>query len=147
MGLKADLPLALVVFLAATTCADLISRTAIAGEPFAVALRHHLYYAGVQFVGTMFLLAPFVAVAFVCSRAEKQARSRSVSLIFAVAMLTLLYFYFQGHQGALHALLEKKWTAAALSIGLLPFFIGVPVVFASWGAVALAAKFDRRSSD
>ena len=129
MGLKVYLPLAVVVFLAATTGADLIARTSIAGEPLAAALREHLYYAGLQFVGTILLLAPFVAVAFVCSRAEKQARSRSVALIFAAAMFTLLYFYFQGHQGAQHALLEEKWTAAALSIGLLPFFIGVPVVF------------------
>jgi hypothetical protein len=62
-------------------------------------------------------------------------------------MLTLLYFYFQGHQGAQLALLDEKWTAAALSIGLLPFFIGVPVVFAAWGAAALAAKFDPQMSD
>jgi amino acid permease len=147
MGLKVYLPLAFVVFLAATTGSDLIARTSIAGEPIAAALREHLYYAGVQIVGTIFLLAPFAAVAWVCSRAEKQARIRSVSAIFAVAMFALLYFYFQGHQDAQHAVLEKKWTAAALSIGLLPFFIGVPVVLASWGAAALAAKFDRRLSD
>ena len=147
MGLKVYLPLAVVVFLAATTGADLIARTSIAGEPFAVALREHLYWAAVQFVGTIILFAPFVAVAFVCARAEKRARSRSVALIFAAAMLSLLYFYFQGHQGAQRAMLEEKWTAAALSIGLLPFFIGIPVVLGSWGAAALAAKLDARMSD
>ena len=96
MGLKIYLPLAFVLFLAATTGADLIARTSIAGGPIrTLALREHLYYAGVQFIGTILLLAPFVVVAFVCSRAEKQARSRSASLIFAVAMFTLLYFYFK----------------------------------------------------
>jgi Na+/H+ antiporter NhaD/arsenite permease-like protein len=69
-----------------------------------------------------------------------------VLLIFAVAMLTLLYFYFEGHQAAERAALQKMWTAAALSIGLLPFFIGGPVVLAVVGAGALAAKFDRRTS-
>ena len=147
MGLKVYLPLAVVVFLAATTGADLIARTSITGESLTVALREHLYYASAQFVGTILLLAPFVAVAFVCSRAEKQARARSVSLIFAVAMFALLYFYFQGHQGAQHALLEENWTAAALSIGLLPFVIGLPVVLAAWVAAALAGKIDRRLSD
>jgi biotin transporter BioY len=92
----------------------------------------------------MVLLAPFVAVAFVCALVERQARTRSVLLIFTVAMLTLLYFYFQGHQAAERAALQKMWTAATLSVGLLPFFIGVPVVLAAMGAGALAAKFDRR---
>lgn len=146
MNLKVYLPAALVTFLAATTGADLYARTTIGRESFDVALRDHLHWAAVQFVGTLLLLAPFVAVAFVCSRMAKQARTRSVALIFAVAMLTLLYFYFQGHQAAERAVLEKMWTAAILSIGLLPFFIGVPVVLAVIGAGMLAAKFDHRTS-
>jgi hypothetical protein len=60
-----------------------------------------------QLVGTMLLLAPFVAVAFVCAFVEKQARTRSVLLIFAVAMLALLYLYFQGHQAAERAALQN----------------------------------------
>jgi hypothetical protein len=146
MGLRVYLPLALIVFLAATTGADLIARTSIAGQPLAVALHEHVYWARVEFVGTLLLFAPFGAVALVCALAEKQARTRSVLLIFAVAMLTLLYFYFQGHQAAEHAELKKMWTAATLSVGLLPFFIGVPVVLAVMGAVAVAAAFDRRMS-
>jgi uncharacterized membrane protein YfcA len=147
MGLKVYLPVALVVFLAATTGADLVARTSIGGQPFAAALHEHLYWAGVEFVGTIFLLAPFVAVAFVCALVEKQSRTRSALLIFAVAMLALLYFYFHGHQAAERAALQKMWTAATLSVGLLPFFVGVPVVLAVMGAGTLAAKFDRRMSD
>jgi uncharacterized membrane protein (DUF485 family) len=147
MRLRVYLPLAVVVSLIATTGADLVSRMSIAGEPFAAALRDHLYLAGEQFVGTMLLLAPFVIVAFVCAFVEKQARGRSVAVIFAIAMLTLLYFYFQGHQAAQHAFLEEKWTAAALAIGLLPFFIGIPVILAVIVAGAFAARFDRRTSD
>lgn len=147
MGLKVYLPLALVVFLAGTTGADLVARTSIAGEPFGVALREHLYWAGLQFVGTLMLLAPFVAAAFVCARAGKQARTRTVAPIFTAAMLTLLYFYFQGHQGAQLALLQEKWTASALSVGMLPFYPGIPVVLAVIAAGALAAKYDPRISD
>ncbi|HEX6006822.1 MAG TPA: hypothetical protein VFY80_02600 [Burkholderiales bacterium] len=146
MGQKVYLPIAIVVFLAATTGADLVARTFIGGQPLAVALQEHFYWARVQFVGTMLLLAPFVAVAFVCAFTERHARTRSALLIFAVAMLTLLYFYFQGHQAAERAALQKMWTAATLSIGLLPFFIGAPVVLAAVGAGALAARFDRRIS-
>jgi amino acid permease len=147
MGLKVYLPVAVVSFLGATTGSDLYARTTIAGQALAVALQEHLYWAAVQFVATLLLLAPFVAVALLCDRAEKEVRTRSVLLIFAVAMIALLYFYFQGHQAAQRAELERMWTAATLSIGLLPFFIGVPVVLAVLGAWALAAKFDPRTSD
>ena len=100
MGLKVYLPVAVVVFLAATTGADLVARTSIAGQPFAAALNEHIYWAREEFVGTMLMLAPFIAVASICAFAERHARTRSVLLIFAAAMLTLLYFYFQGHQAA-----------------------------------------------
>ena len=146
MGLRVYLPVAVAVFLAATTGADLVARTSLAGQPFAAALHEHLYWAGVQLVGTMLLLAPFIAVAFVCAFVERQARTRSVLFIFAVAMLALLYFYFQGHQAAERAALRKMWTAATLSVGLLPFFVGLPVVLAVMGGGALAARFDRRMS-
>lgn len=147
MGLKVYLPLSVIVFLAATTGADVFASVSLARKSLAVALHENLYWAGVEFAGTMLLLAPFVAVAFLCALAEKWARTRSVLFIFAGAMLTLLYFYFEGYQASQRADLKHMWTAATLSVGLLPFFIGVPVVFAVMGAGALAAKIDRRMSD
>lgn len=146
MGIKAYLAAATVVFLAATSGADIIAKTSISGEPFMAALREHFYWAGVQFVGTMLLLAPFLAVAMTCGFTERRARSRWVIAIFLVAMSVLLYFYFEGYQAAERAMLQEMWTAATLSVGLLPFFIGVPVVLAAMGAGALAAKLDRRES-
>jgi hypothetical protein len=146
MGLKVYLPLALIVFLAGTTGADLIARTSIAGEPFGAALQEHLYYyAGVQIVGTAFLLTPFLAVAYLCARTEEKARGRMVFLIFSAAMLVLLYFYFQGHQAAQYALLEEKWTASALAVGMLPFYPGIPLVLAVLIAGKAAAKWDPRA--
>lgn len=147
MGLKFYLSLALIFFLAATTGADLIARTAIAREPFEAALREHLYYyAGVQIVGTLILLTPFLAVAHLCARMEKKARRRTAVPIFTAAMFTLLYFYFQGHQAAQNALLDEKWTASTLAVGMLPLFPGVPVVLAVLAAGALASKWDPRAS-
>jgi len=147
MGFKVYAPVALLAFLVATTGADLFARTSIGGEPFAVALRDHLYWAAVQFVGTLLLLAPFAGVALIGTLVERRARQRSAVLIFAVGLLTLLYFYVQGYQAAEHAMLAKKWTAAALSIGLLPFFIGVPVVLTAGIAGVIAASLDRRVAD
>lgn len=147
MGLKAYLPVAIAVFLAATIGADVIARTSIAGEAYGPAVRDHLYYAGTQPIGTLLLLAPFVAVAFISAHAERRASIRSVAILFAVSMGALLYFYVQGYLGAQQALAEKKWTAAALSIGLLPFFVGIPVILVSIGASAIAVRWDRRMSD
>jgi hypothetical protein len=143
MGLKFYLPIAVITFLAATTGSDLVARTSIGGETFRHALDELVYYAYVQIIGTVLLLAPFVGVAFLCARAERRARTRSVAAIFAVAMIVLFYFYFEGYQGSQYAMLDRKWTAAALSIGLLPFFIGVPVALVVAGAAALAGKYDR----
>ena len=147
MGSKVYLPLALAVFLAATAGADVIARTSIAGETLTSALNKHFYWAARQFNGTALLFTPFLVVAFLCGHMEKKTRRRSVVFVFVASMLTLLYFYFQGYQGAQHALLEEKWTAAALSVGLLPIFIGGPVVLAVIGAGALLARFDRRTID
>ena len=147
MGLKGYLPAAVATFFAGTTGADLYARTAIGQQAFSNALHEHLYWAGVQAIGTLLLLAPFVVVALVCTRSEKQTRTRSVALIFAVAMLTLLYSYVEGHLAAQRAMMAKMWTAATLSIGLLPFFIGVPVVLGVIAALALAARVDRRRAD
>lgn len=147
MGLRVYLPVAAVVSLAATIGADCIASMSIAGQPFAAALHQALYWDRVEFVGTIFLLVPFVAVAFVCALVEKRARNRSALLIFAVAMIALLYFYFRGYQAAEHAALQKLWTAAAVSIGFLPFGIGLAVVLAVIVFGWLATEFDPRVSD
>jgi hypothetical protein len=102
-------------------------------EPFAPALSDYLHEA--LSIGTLVLLAPNVAL----SCAYAFGRARSVFAIFVVAVATLSYFYFQGHFGAQQALLEGHWTAAALAIGLLPFFVGAPLLAIILPALILAA--------
>lgn len=146
MGFKVYLPIAAIVFLVAKTGADVVAAMSIAGEPFGTAIREDLYWTRVEFAGTLLLLAPFVVVACVCGLVEKHARTRSAALIFTGAMLALLYFYFQGYQSAQHSALQKMWTAAALSVGLLPFTVGFIVTFAVMITGALAVRFDPRTS-
>lgn len=147
MGLKVYLPLAVVVFLAATTGADLVTKTTIAGMLFDAALRDHFQWVGRHFVGSLYLLAPFIAVALICARVEKKVRSRSTIVIFALAMLTLLYFHFITYEWEQRALVEGTLIGASLAKGLLTVAIEVPVVLAVIVAGALATKFDRRMSD
>ena len=144
MKLKLYLALAVLAFVVATLGSDLVARMSIAGEKMTQALSEHLHWNWEQLTGTMSLAAPFIAVACICALAQRRARNRSAVIIFAIATITLLYFYFSGYQASQHALLESKWTAAALAIGLLPFFIGIPVVIATALAGAIVARFDRR---
>ena len=74
MGFKLYLPVAFLIFVAATTGADVFASMSLAGQPFAPALRE-IYWARVELVGTLLLLAPFVVVAGVCALVERRART------------------------------------------------------------------------
>jgi uncharacterized membrane-anchored protein len=147
MGLKLYLPVSLAVFLAATTGADAFAGMSLGGQTFAAALQENLYWARVELFGSLLLLAPFIAVAAVCALVERRARSRTVLLIFAVAMLALLCFYFQAYQTAERAELQHMWTAATLSIAFLPLGIGLAVVLAVILFGWLATELDPRLRD
>ena len=138
------MPIAVLAFLAATAGSDIFARMTIGDETLQQAVREHLYWAVLQAVGTILLIGPFVGVAFICAVFQKHVQTRSIFPIFTAAMAALLIFYFNGYQGAQHAMLQQKWTAATLSVGLLPFFPGIAVVLLVLGAGVLAAKFDSR---
>ena len=142
MKTTAYLLIALVAFFAAVTGSDLFARTTIAGDSFGYAVAEHL--RSLEIVGIVILFVPFGGTALICGLANKRAKTRSVATIFCISMLVLGYFYFGGFQAAQHALLEKKWTAAALSVGLLPFFIGIPMLALVAIAAAVVARTDRQ---
>lgn len=144
MTTKAYLLIATGVFIATVTGGDLIARMTIAGEPLDVALAEHLHWALLGMAGIVFLFAPFVGVAFICGFANRRTKTRSAVTLFVVALTVLAYFYFGGFQASQQAVLDRKWTAAALSIGLLPFFIGLPLLAVAAIAAAVLVLIDRR---
>jgi hypothetical protein len=146
MTTKAYLLIATAVFLAAVTGSDLIARMTIVGDTLGVAVSEHLRWASLTIVGMVFLFAPFVFVAFICGVVNKRAKTRSAVTLFSVAMVALAYYYFGGFQASQQAMLDKKWTAAALSIGLLPFFAGLPLSAVTAIAAAVLARVDRRQT-
>jgi hypothetical protein len=146
MTTKAYLLIATAVFLAAVTGSDLIARMTIVGDTLGVAVSDHLRWASLTIVGMVFLFAPFVVVAFICGVVNKRAKTRSAVTLFSVAMVALAYFYFGGFQASQQAMLDKKWTAAALSIGLLPFFAGLPLSAVTAIGAAVLARVDRRQT-
>ena len=135
---------ALAVFVFAVTGSDIIARTTIAQLGFGEAAREHLQWLSMTVFGVALLFVPFGVAALICATANKRARTRGVATLFVLTMATLAYFYFEGFQASQYAMLDERWTAATLSIGLLPFFIGVPVLFGITLLAAVLVRFDRK---
>jgi hypothetical protein len=142
MSMKTYLAVALVAFVVVVTGSDLVARMTVSHLPLGEAVREHLEWVSLTLFGLLFLLAPFVCVAVICGKTNRKARTRSVGTIFATSILALAYFYFGGFQAAEQSMVAERWTAAALSIGLLPFFIGLPLILLSLGAALAASRFD-----
>ncbi len=119
----------LMSFLVATNGFDVLARMSVGNEPFSKAASESLYFAAVQPIGTVLLLGPFVAVAWLSVYVEAKSNSVSAWLLFVASVGALGWLYFQGYQSAQHAMLQQKWTAAALSVGMLPF-MSIPVLLA-----------------
>jgi hypothetical protein len=143
---RSYLLIALFAFFVAVTGSDLFARLSIGHLSLPGAVREHVEWVGATFIGVLLLLAPFMVVAIIGAITNERARTRSAVTLFVVALLALLYFYFGAFQAAEEAMLGEQWTAATLSIGLLPFFIGIPIVLLTAVAAALAVGFDRQPS-
>jgi hypothetical protein len=146
MTTKAYLLIATAVFIGAVTGSDLVARITIARVSFGVALVEHLHWVSLTIVGIVFLFAPFAGVALICGIANRRAKTRGAITLFFVGMAVLAYFYFGGFRASQEAMLDKKWTAAALSIGLLPFLVGIPLSGITAIVAAILALVDRRQT-
>jgi hypothetical protein len=144
MTTKAYMLIAIGGFITVVTGSDLIARMTIAGDTFGSALNEHLHWASLTIVGVFVLFIPFGGAALICGAVNKKARTRSAMALFLVAMAGLAYFYFNGFQASQQAVLNGRWTAAALSIGLLPFFVGLPLLGIVAIVAAIVARVDQR---
>lgn len=142
--MRAYLLIATAAFVVAVTGSDMFARMRIGQLSFGHALGQHLEWVSMTIVGNLVLLAPFLAVGAICAIANHRARTRSAACLFGVALVFLTYFYFKGFQAAEQAMLDEHWTAAALSIGLLPFFVGAPFVLVVVGLGLAIVRIDRR---
>lgn len=144
MNMKSYLLIALAAFVVTVSGSDVFARMVIGRITLIQALVEHIRWISLTIVGLVFLLFPFMVSAVACGRANRKARTRATVSIFCLALAVLAYFYFGAFQAAEQAMLEGKWTAAALSIGLLPFFIGIPLWIAVEILAFIATLVDRR---
>ena len=145
MNMRWFLALAAAAFLVATTGSDVFARVTIGDQTLTKAASEHFYWAGVQLVGTLMLIAPFGFLAVIASWVQDRVNTRMAVSLFAIPTLYLIYSYFEGYQASQIALLNERWTAATLSIGFLPF-AAVPVVLVAWLVGLIVVRLRRKRS-
>ncbi|MGH2507635.1 MAG: hypothetical protein ACRDHZ_09580 [Ktedonobacteraceae bacterium] len=123
----------IIFFLIATLMSDVIARISVGNERMVRAISEHLHYAVTQPIGTLLLLCPFLILSWMSASLSKR-KGRGIGLGFLVASgLALTSIYFFGYQASQAYLQQRMWTAAALSVGLLPVE-SVPVILICLGA-------------
>jgi hypothetical protein len=130
---------AALLFLAATLGSDIVARTTVGGEGLGKAITEHAYYAFVQPIGTAMLLAPFLLLGWMSASLAKRKRFDGGLGVFLLGALLLGFIYFIGYQDSQSYMKQRMWTAATLSVGLLPFK-SVPLLLICLGFRWLVAR-------
>jgi hypothetical protein len=107
---------------------EIFARLWVERRPAWEAVRQSLYYAAIQPVGTASLLLPFLLLGWMAASLAKKRTLKSGAVLFVTGAVVLGLIYLAGHIGAEQAMKQRKWTAAALSVGLIPFY-STPVLF------------------
>lgn len=129
---------AVAAFAISYSIADIVSRVIVTHSSIGDAIHNHLQTALLQPFGTLLLAVPFMVFGWLGYRLGSLSAVKRGVVLLAAASLVLGYFYFRGLYGSQEALLQRKWTAAALSVGLLPFFVGIPAVACAFVVYFLA---------
>ncbi len=119
--------LAVLAFVVSTFGSDVVSRVLAGDASLEVAALEHVRFAAAQPVGSLMLFAPFAVAALLSLAVSARAGVRRGLALFGFTAATLLVLYYLGYDGARMALSKELWTAAALSVGLLPF-LSVPIL-------------------
>lgn len=113
--------LGLLAFLVATTGSDVFASMTLGNQRFGPALAEHFYWAGMEFIGTLWLLLPFAVLAVTGSWVQNKSSSLKGLTIFGLPALYLIYSYLQGYHASKVAELHHLWTAATVSIAFAPY--------------------------
>lgn len=103
------------------------------------AVREALDSSITQPVATLFLVAPFVLLGWMAASLARERTLKRGLTLFTFGAMVLGLLYFSGHIGAEKAMRQQQWTAAALSVGLLPFQ-SIPIVILLFGVRILMSS-------
>ena len=97
-------------------------------------------------LGLLLLYAPFVVLALMAASLEQNCSRSWAVVFFAVFVCVLGGLDFLGFRDADLALAQRKWTAAALSLGF-PVLARVPVLVVAGVVAFLIRKVHERGSN
>jgi uncharacterized membrane protein YfcA len=124
---------------------DFIARTFVTHESLSVAASKSFQWL-TEPLAAVLLLLPFIAAAVLGAELANAADRRVGTSFFGALLAVLALLYFSGFWNAQAALLERKWTAASLSVALTPF-LSIPVLFiAGIAAVVIARRHRKRET-
>jgi hypothetical protein len=110
---------------------DVLARVRVGEQSLSKALTDTSRYLFLQPLGLLLSFTPFAAVAWVCCSLAGISWSRAIGL-FAVCMAVFAYMYYVGHSDSQMYMQQRKWTAASLAVGLIPFK-SIPIVLIALG--------------
>ena len=118
--------LATMAFVLSTTVAEVVARVSVGGETVGEALSASFSSVGIPVLGLLFIAVPFAVLAWSGLHLALRNAFWWGLLLAVVGMTFLVFQYFQGFHNSQVALLQRKWTASSLAVGLIPFFYGAP---------------------
>ena len=108
-------------FLVATNGSEILASALQTNTPLLSTVRKSFYYAVFAPLGTLFLALPFFGVGIVSANLAKVVGLFQAKVFFVSSVAALGALYLSGYWSAQQSLLAQKLTAAALSVGFLPF--------------------------
>lgn len=100
---------------------NVLARIAVGGEPGGRALLDTIHTIMSQPVASAMLGLPFFLAAILGVELERLSNRRTGSTIFFACLAGIVVIYLAGYWAAQQSLVAKNWTAASLTIGLMPF--------------------------
>jgi hypothetical protein len=108
----------LVFFAICTVGFDVHARMTVGAEGYEHALSEHMHYAG---FGSVLLSLPFIFLGVAAGGFFTRKSPIHGVTAFSIGVAILALLYYDGYISSQVAMANRKWTAAALSVGLLPF--------------------------
>jgi hypothetical protein len=107
------------LYLIASVGFEILARVVVGGESLSYAISETIQSIATQPIANLMLLAPFIALAWLGGALARVSRYRAI-MLFILGSLILSAVYYHGHMNAQTYTHEHKWTAASLSVGLIP---------------------------
>jgi len=90
-------------------------------------------------LASVVIASPFIAAELLLVEVARYSNRIVAAVLFAFVLFALVSLYYAGYAASQEAMLRHKWTAAELSIGLLPMY-SLPIL----AVAVLAGEIIRR---